>query len=133
MATLTLNQRETTRSTRIDLVSRPRPAAPMALSVARDEVIVLRQAQHSALRQAQHSVVGRRRGVLGQVSGHPYALTMPCGPSNGLSQCDIRLAAAINDQSKSTKSIDEGFNAAHHNGMGAFVSNLGSRPPSPPV
>lgn len=123
MATLTLS--EITRSTRTDLVSRPRPAmASLALSAARDEVIVS----------------GRRRGVVSALSGHPYALVAPCGPSNRLSQCgnhvdiqvDVRPAAVIN-QSKSIQSIDQGFDAVKHDGMGAFVTSLGSRPPSPPV
>ena len=109
MATLTPD--ETTRSTRIDSVSR------LSLSAARDAVIVS----------------GRRRAVLQGVPGAQYALAAPCGPSNGLSQPDIRLAAAIN-QSKSIKSTtDEGRTAVDHNGMGAFVTSLGSRPPSPPV
>lgn len=117
MATLTPD--ETTRSTRIDSVSR------LSLSAARDAVI--------ALRRAQDSVSGRRRAVLQGVPGAQYALAAPCGPSNGLSQPDIRLAAAIN-QSKSIKSTtDEGRTAVDHNGMGAFVTSLGSRPPSPPV
>lgn len=109
MATLTPD--ETTRSTRIDSVSR------LSLSAARDAVIVS----------------GRRRAVLQGVPGAQYALAAPCGPSNGLSQPDIRLAVAIN-QSKSIKSTtDEGRTAVDHNGMGAFVTSLGSRPPSPPV
>lgn len=112
MATLTL---ETSRSTRIDLVSRPRLA--MALSAARDSVIVS----------------GRRRAVIGCVAGQQYAPAAPCGPSNGLSQPDLGLAAVIN-QSKSIKSTtDEGRTAVNHDGMGAFVISLGSRPPSPPV
>ena len=136
MATLTLNETtcESTGSTRIDLVSRPRQA--LALSAARDEVIALRQAQESLLRQAQESLSGRRRGVVGDLAGHPYALAAPYGPSNGRSQCDNRLAkrpAAVINPSKSIKSTDEGVNAVNHDGMGAFVTSLGSRPPSPPV
>lgn len=117
MATLTLDEisRETTRTTRIGSVTRPRPA--MSLSAARDAVIVS----------------GRRRAVLQGVPGAQYALAAPCGPSNGLSQPDIRLAAVIN-QSKSIKSTtDEGRTVVDHDGMGAFVTSLGSRPPSPPV
>lgn len=119
MATLTFTETtcESTRSTRLHPVSRPRLAvASTALSAARDEVIAS----------------GRRRGVLGDVSRHPYALTMPSGPSNVHSQLDNRPAAVIN-QSKSIQSTDEGFNVVKHDGMGAFATSLGSRPPSPPV
>ena len=130
MATLTLTEItcESTGSTRINLVSRPRQAmASMALSAARDEVIVPRQ--------AQGNVSGRPLGVPSDLSGHPYALTSPFGPSNGRSQCDNTLSnrpAAVINQSKSIQSTDEGFNAVKH-GMGAFATSLGSRPPSPPV
>lgn len=112
MATLTLN--ETARSTRIDLVSRPQLS--MSLSAARDAVIIS----------------GRQTAVLG-VAGEQYAPAAPCGPSNGLSQPDIRPAAVIN-QSKSIKSTtDEGIAVLNHDGMGVFATSLGSRPPSPPV
>lgn len=115
MATLTQISDQTTRSTRIDSVSRPRLS--MSLSAARDAVVVLR----------------RRRAVLQGVPGAQYALAALCGPSNGLSQPGIRLAVAIN-QSKSIKSTtDEGRTAVDHDGMGAFVTSLGSKPPSPPV
>ena len=131
MATLTFtdNACESTRATLIDLVSRPAMTfmASMALSAARDEVIVDRP--------VHDDVSGRRRGVRSDLSGHSYALTMPSDPSNVRSQCDSqlnnRLAAVIN-QSKSIQSTDEGFNVKH-DGMGAFATSLGSRPPSPPV
>jgi len=102
--------------------------ASVALLAARDEVIVPRQ--------AQGNVSGRRVGVPSDLSGYPYALTSPFGPSNGRSQCDNELdnrPAAVINQSKSIQSTDEGFNAVKHDGMGAFATNLGSRPPSPPV
>ncbi|GAB3928938.1 hypothetical protein GCM10011575_13780 [Microlunatus endophyticus] len=123
MATLMLDETrvDCTRSTRADLVSRPRPA--VALSDARGSVIVLRQAQDTVLGRGQ---------IFDRIPGENYALADLCGPSNGHSQPEVRLDAVIN-QSKSIKSIDEGLSAAKHDGMGAFVTSLGSRPPSPPA
>jgi hypothetical protein len=115
MATLMLDETrvDSARSTRADLVSRPRPA--VALSAARGSVIV-----------------SGRGLIFDRIPGENYALADLCGPSNGHSQPEVRLDAVIN-QSKSIKSIDEGLSAAKHDGMGAFVTSLGSRPPSPPA
>ncbi|QGN32200.1 hypothetical protein [Microlunatus sp. Gsoil 973] len=111
MASLTLG--ETT--TGFDLALRSRLS--MSLSAARDAVVV----------------VTGRQPAFGAVAGEQYAPAAPCGPSNGLAQQVVRPAAVIN-QSKSIKHIsDEARTAADHNGMGAFVTSLGSRPPSPPV
>ncbi|MBO0811373.1 MAG: hypothetical protein J2P23_04920 [Microlunatus sp.] len=112
MATLTFG--ETTGSTRIELVLRPQPA--MSLSAARDAVVVS----------------GRRRAVIGDVFGAQYALAVPFGPSNGLSQPG-KCAAGINPSKSITSTTDEDLPAVKHDGMGVFATSLGYRPPSPPV
>jgi hypothetical protein len=114
MATMTLGE-TTWATTGLDLASRSRLS--MSLSAARDAVVV----------------VAGRQLVCGVVAGEQYATAAPCGPSNGLSQ-QVRRPAAVINQSKSIKRIfDEARTAADHNGMGDFVTSLGSRPPSPPV
>jgi hypothetical protein len=112
MATLSLS--ESTRSTQIDLVLRPQSA--MALSAARDFVVVS----------------GRRRAVLEVVSGEQYALAVPCGPTNGPSQQGLRRAAAINPSTSIPSTTNEGVVVGKNDDMGAFATSLG-RPPSPPV
>ena len=123
MATLMLDETraDSAGTTRTDLVSRPRPT--VALPAARGLAIVLRQAQDTVLGRGQS---------FDRIPGENYALADLCGPSNVHSQPEVRLDAVIN-QSKSIKSIDMGLSAAKHDGMGAFVTSLGSRPPSPPV